>query len=119
MFVSHVEFFGREGLYGDGKKAYKDNLWRFRLLSLATLEAPLALPLQGSRYGEDVMLVANDWQTAMVGCPGTASEHHAPSPILRPLSILLAALLYPQTLHARPRPSTPPVPSLLLPQPLP
>ena len=45
---------------------HPDNAMRFRLLSLAALEAPLQLPLGGAIYGEDIFLVANDWQTALV-----------------------------------------------------
>lgn len=70
VFVHCEEFFaGREGFYGDSKGPHKDNLWRFRLLSLAALEATVHLPLGGAVYGEKCVFVANDWQTALVGWP--------------------------------------------------
>lgn len=40
--------------------------WRFALLCLAALEAPLQLPLSGSLYGTDITFIANDWQAALV-----------------------------------------------------
>lgn len=41
--------------------------FRFMLLSLAALEAPLQLPL-GDRglYGQDCVFIANDWHAALV-----------------------------------------------------
>ena len=40
--------------------------YRFMLMCLAALEAPLNLPLDGRLYGEDVTFVANDWHAALV-----------------------------------------------------
>lgn len=40
--------------------------WRFALLCMAALEAPLQLPLNGSIYGTQMTFVANDWQAALV-----------------------------------------------------
>lgn len=40
--------------------------YRFMLMCLAALEAPLNLPLDGSLYGEEVIFVANDWHAALV-----------------------------------------------------
>ena len=39
--------------------------WRFALLCLAALEAPLQLPLHGTLYGTDMVFIANDWQAAL------------------------------------------------------
>jgi hypothetical protein len=35
--------------------------FRFTLLTLAALEAPLVVPLNGTLYGQDVLFFANDW----------------------------------------------------------
>lgn len=40
--------------------------YRFMLMCLAALEAPLNLPIDGSLYGEEVIFVANDWHAALV-----------------------------------------------------
>ncbi len=40
--------------------------WRFALLCLAALEAPLQLPVGGSLYGTDITFIANDWQAALL-----------------------------------------------------
>ena len=76
VFVAHPAFDRPDGLYGGGAS---DLQWRFALLSLAGLEAPLVLDLpEGggpgpkkastavSKYGEDCVFVANDWHAAMV-----------------------------------------------------
>jgi len=68
IFVSHECYHRASGLYWnpvEGKE-YGDNLFRFALLSLAALEAPLILNLQGSTYGEDVLFIANDWQAGLI-----------------------------------------------------
>merc|ERR1719399_2046622 len=65
IFVEHHSY-RRDGLYADSSGEYKDNLFRFALLSLAACEAPLVLKLQGSVYGEDVLFITNDWQSALV-----------------------------------------------------
>lgn len=68
VFVEHLSYHRAGGLYWDPKEGreYGDNLFRFALLSLAALEAPLILNLGGSVYGEDVIFLANDWQTGLV-----------------------------------------------------
>lgn len=68
IFVEHDCYRRSAGLYWDPKegKEYADNLFRFALLSIAALEAPLILNLNGSTYGQDVLFVANDWQAALV-----------------------------------------------------
>lgn len=41
--------------------------FRYMLLSLAGLEAPLQLPLgENGLYGEDCVFIANDWHSALV-----------------------------------------------------
>ena len=40
--------------------------YRFALLSLAGMEAPLNVPIDGSIYGEDCIFIANDWHAALV-----------------------------------------------------
>lgn len=55
------------GPYADQQgNAYADNQYRFMLMCLAALEAPLNLPVNGSLYGEEVTFVANDWHAALV-----------------------------------------------------
>mmetsp|Transcript_6404 Transcript_6404/g.10959 ORF Transcript_6404/g.10959 Transcript_6404/m.10959 type:complete len:593 (+) Transcript_6404:123-1901(+) len=67
VFVDHPSLPREGGLYGDTFGTYGDNQFRFTLLTLAALEAPLVLPL-GERglYGQDVTFFANDWHTALV-----------------------------------------------------
>jgi len=68
IFVDHICYHRAAGLYWDPKegKEYGDNLFRFALLSLAALEAPLILNFGGSTFGQDVLFIANDWQAALV-----------------------------------------------------
>mmetsp|Transcript_66966 Transcript_66966/g.160397 ORF Transcript_66966/g.160397 Transcript_66966/m.160397 type:complete len:1446 (+) Transcript_66966:129-4466(+) len=68
IFVQHVCYHRPAGLYWDpaAGKEYGDNLFRFALLSVAALEAPLILNLGGSTYGQDVVFIANDWQAGLV-----------------------------------------------------
>lgn len=40
--------------------------YRYTLLCLAGLEAPLQLQIEGSTYGDDCIFIANDWHAAMV-----------------------------------------------------
>lgn len=42
-----------------------DLQWRFALMCLAALEAPLQLTLEGSLYGSDMVFIANDWQASL------------------------------------------------------
>lgn len=68
IFVEHPSIQKPDGgLYNasDGTE-YPDNLFRFTLLSLAALEAPLLLNLNGSTYGDKVLFLANDWQAGLV-----------------------------------------------------
>jgi starch synthase len=67
IFVEHPSIQRGGGLYSDANGLeYPDNLFRFTLLSLAALEAPLILKLNGSTYGEKVVFLANDWQAGLV-----------------------------------------------------
>ncbi|KAI8473990.1 MAG: hypothetical protein J3K34DRAFT_156151 [Monoraphidium minutum] len=67
VFVDHPVFQRPGTPYGDARGPFEDNLFRFALLSLAALEAPLALAhLEGGRYGDDVTFVANDWHAALL-----------------------------------------------------
>jgi len=68
IFVEHPCYHRAAGLYGDPAQGgeYEDNLFRFALLTLAATEAPLILNLGGSIYGQEVLFIANDWQTALL-----------------------------------------------------
>lgn len=68
VFVEHECFRDRSAsLYCNHMGVeYDDNLFRFALLSIAALEAPLILRLGTSPYGDRVTFLANDWQTGLV-----------------------------------------------------
>jgi starch synthase len=90
IFVDHPSYPRPGGFYADANGAYGDNQFRFSLLCLAALEAPLVLPLvdkagsndKGSSsssssssstkgdnktlYGQECVFVANDWHAALV-----------------------------------------------------
>jgi starch synthase len=67
VFVEHSCIERQGGLYnGDDGREYSDNLFRFTLLSLAAMEAPLNLTIRGSKYGDKVLFLANDWQAGLV-----------------------------------------------------
>jgi hypothetical protein len=57
-FIEHDNFFGREGLYGNGTGDYKDNLQRFVFLMRGALEY-----LSHTGQQPDIIHV-HDWQTA-------------------------------------------------------
>ena len=40
--------------------------FRFALLNVAALEAPLILDLEGGTFGDDCVFIANDWHGALV-----------------------------------------------------
>jgi starch synthase len=67
VFVDHPSYPRPGGLYADDHGVYGDNQFRYMLLCLAGLEAPLQLPL-GERglYGQDCVFIANDWHAALV-----------------------------------------------------
>mmetsp|Transcript_50492 Transcript_50492/g.117232 ORF Transcript_50492/g.117232 Transcript_50492/m.117232 type:complete len:755 (-) Transcript_50492:102-2366(-) len=67
VFVEHPAILKNGGLYNDDSgREYPDNLFRFTLLSLAAMEAPLVLKFGGSAYGDKVVFLANDWQAGLV-----------------------------------------------------
>jgi starch synthase len=67
IFVEHPTLERGGGIYSDANGCeYGDNLFRFTLLSLAALEAPLVLRLGGTPYGDKVLFLANDWQAGLV-----------------------------------------------------
>jgi starch synthase len=73
VFVDHPSYPRPGGFYADANGAYGDNQFRFSLLCLAALEAPLVLPLEGNNgkavktlYGQECVFVANDWHAALV-----------------------------------------------------
>eukprot|EP00930_Biecheleria_cincta_P055536 TRINITY_DN41853_c0_g1_i1.p1 TRINITY_DN41853_c0_g1~~TRINITY_DN41853_c0_g1_i1.p1 ORF type:complete len:781 (+),score=137.88 TRINITY_DN41853_c0_g1_i1:70-2412(+) len=68
IFVEHPTIQRDGGPYNDKDgREYPDNLLRFTLLSLAAMEAPLILNLNGEgTYGDKVLFLANDWQAGMV-----------------------------------------------------
>jgi len=69
VFVDHPSYPRPGGFYADADGAYGDNQFRFSLLCLAALEAPLVLralqPGKGA-YGQDCVFMANDWHAALV-----------------------------------------------------
>ncbi|CAE7183855.1 ARI5, partial [Symbiodinium microadriaticum] len=76
VFVDHPCYHRPGGLYYNAQEGveYADNLFRFALFTLAALEAPCCVAPGGAAYGERVMFIANDWQSALlpacatVGC---------------------------------------------------
>jgi len=74
VFVDHIAYHRPGNPYGNAHGPYADNLFRFALLSMAAVEAPLILPIGGYRhkgepgepYGQKCVFVANDWHAAMV-----------------------------------------------------
>jgi len=66
VFVDHPCYRRAAGLYGPPDGEYEDNLFRFALFSLAAAEAPLILEIDGSTYGQDVLFICNDWQSAIL-----------------------------------------------------
>ena len=40
--------------------------YRYTLLCIAALEAPLQLEINGKTYGDDCVFIANDWHASMV-----------------------------------------------------
>jgi len=66
VFVHHACFRRAGGLYHDKHGEYGDNLFRFGLFALASLEAPLCCNVGGSVYGDKCLFLANDWQAGLV-----------------------------------------------------
>ena len=59
-FVEHQNFFGRAGLYDDGKREYSDNAERFAFFSRAAIQI-----CKDMGFKPDI-IHCNDWQTALV-----------------------------------------------------
>ncbi len=66
VFVDHASYQRVGGLYADAFGVYGDNQFRYALLCLAGLEAPLHLSLAGRPYGQDCVFIANDWHASLV-----------------------------------------------------
>jgi len=68
IFVDHPSFHRPGGLYYNQQLGveYADNLYRFALFCLAAIEAPCCVAPGGAPFGEKVMFLANDWQTALL-----------------------------------------------------
>jgi len=59
-FIEHENYFGRAGLYDDGKNEYADNAARFGFFSKACLQLCHDLEFQPD------IIHSNDWQTALI-----------------------------------------------------
>jgi starch synthase len=59
LFLEHLEYFNRHGIYGEGVTDYPDNHLRFAFFALAAMTA-LPRVVQGP-----VLLHAHDWHTAL------------------------------------------------------
>lgn len=59
VFVQMDQYFGREGLYGDGENSFEDNAERFAFFSRAVVEFTRSYPLDID------VLHCNDWHTAL------------------------------------------------------
>ncbi|GLI71524.1 hypothetical protein VaNZ11_016750 [Volvox africanus] len=118
VFVDHPSYPRPGGLYADAHGVYGDNQFRFTLLSLAALEAPFFLPLPlppqqldppkpaaqqsngthseqdmvedvpCSKYGQDVVFVANDWHASLV--PVYLAAKYRPHGVYRNARCILA-----------------------------
>lgn len=64
LFVDHPSFH-RDGIYGDDRGAFGDNLFRFALLSRVALQVP-QLPWSDGPMDDEVVFHANDWHAALV-----------------------------------------------------
>lgn len=68
VFVDHPCYHRPGGLYYNAQEGveYADNLFRFALFCLAALEAPTCVACGGAPFGDRVMFLANDWQSALL-----------------------------------------------------
>ncbi len=71
-FIEHEEYFGRDGLYDDGRHAFHDNAERFIFFCRAVLQAVKAMG-----FIPDIMH-CNDWQTGLI--PLFLKTHYAADP---------------------------------------
>jgi len=74
-FIEHDHYFGRDGLYDDGRHAFDDNAERFIFFSRAVLQAMKSL-----KFKPDV-IHCNDWQSGLV--PLFLKSHYAGDPFYR------------------------------------
>lgn len=88
VFLDHPSYPRPGGIYSDDYGVYGDNQFRFWLLCLAALEAPLLLEINGSVYGEDVVFLANDWHAALV--PVYLAAKYRPSGVYKDARSILA-----------------------------
>jgi starch synthase len=68
IFVDNPCYRRAGGLYYNAQEGveYADNLYRFALFCLASLEAPCCLSPGGVPYGDRVVFLSNDWQSALL-----------------------------------------------------
>ncbi|MFK7930485.1 MAG: glycogen synthase [Myxococcota bacterium] len=64
LFVDHPSFH-RDGIYGDARGTFGDNLFRYALMCRASLQVP-QLPLLSDSVDEDLVFHANDWHAGLV-----------------------------------------------------
>merc|ERR1719204_1260933 len=86
VFVDHPTFLERvDGLTGsklygpEWGKDFADNQARFAYFCKAAMVAISDLPLGGTAYGDEVMVVANDWHSALVPMFVHAQRQASPS----------------------------------------
>jgi starch synthase len=75
LLVDHPSFH-RQGIYGDERGAYQDNLFRYTLMSRAAIEAAAIIPVNRRPLGERVVFHANDWHTGLL--PVYLDAHYRP-----------------------------------------
>ncbi|MBD3380195.1 MAG: glycogen synthase GlgA [Candidatus Omnitrophica bacterium] len=73
--IEHEHYFGRSGLYDDGKREYPDNAERFAFFSESCLQL-----CRDTGFSPDI-LHCNDWQTAMI--PVYLKTRYREDPLLR------------------------------------
>ena len=71
-FIEHENFFGRAGIYDDGKNEFADNPARFGFFSRAVFQL-----CQDLKWQPDI-LHANDWPTALIPAYLKTKEMHNP-----------------------------------------
>lgn len=93
VFVDHPCFHRSGTPYGDEWGTFKDNSFRYAILSMAACEAPLHLSLPtndswiNNQYGEKVVFIANDWHTALV--PVYLTSKYRPNGVFKTASCIL------------------------------
>ncbi len=69
-FIDHENYFGRAGIYDDGKREYPDNAERFGFFSKASIQLCKDLG-----FSPDI-IHSNDWQTALISAYLKIGEAH-------------------------------------------